>query len=153
MIKINGKFIIERDGYCWILTESVVKELEKGKNAGDIKEVSRDTYYPNFPQLAATIIERCAGKCETVEELKELFQNAVNMLSDHLNVVCNKKLQEHMKTLSEKENKASEEPERKHTPEPEPEPEIKPTPIKKIVVEPKPEESSKQLVRKRRRLK
>lgn len=84
MIKINSNFTINKDSHQWILTEIRTQIMEKGKYTGQEKEVIRETYHSTIDQIANTIIERSDRDCESLEELKELYRDAVKLLSVHI---------------------------------------------------------------------
>lgn len=69
MIKINKQFSIEKDPQCWNLHET-----KEGKM------VTKTTYHGNIPQVAETILERVGGNCQSVEDLKDLYENAVERI-------------------------------------------------------------------------
>lgn len=103
MIKINSNFSIHRDSHQWILTEKRMQIMVKGKFAGEEKEVVKETYYPTLPQIANVIIERQGGNCESLEDLKKLYSNAVKMLSEHIEVLSKAEHKETKKQSTEKE--------------------------------------------------
>jgi hypothetical protein len=79
MIKIDGKYSISRDRYNWIL-HTTTKGVDE---AGNDKEKVKKTFHASFPQVCRAILEREAGHCQTVEELKRLFEHAVEKF-EHL---------------------------------------------------------------------
>lgn len=77
MIKLNEDYEFERDQHCWNLhTWSDGKTKE-----GDHKRSKKTTYHSTLRQLCNAIIEREAGKCESMEELKRLLVNASDILT------------------------------------------------------------------------
>ena len=67
MIKINPQFSVEKDKYQWLL-----HEYTDTVNAKDEPTVStRTTYHPSLNYCLRQIANRMAGKCETVEDLKQ----------------------------------------------------------------------------------
>jgi hypothetical protein len=103
MIKINSNFSIHKDSHQWILTEKKMRVMVKGKFAGEKKEVIKETYHATLPQIANVIIERKSGDCESLEDLKKLYSNAVKMLSDHIEVLSKAEHKETKKQSTEKE--------------------------------------------------
>ena len=79
-IIFNEKYEFKWDGRCWILSE--IRIIEKGENAG--KKTIRQSYHASLPQIANAIIEREAGNCLTMQELRDLFADAVEQLTKHL---------------------------------------------------------------------
>jgi len=71
MIKINEEFSIERDNYCWHLTQSYIGKDKKG----DDKIQTKVTYHPNMGMLFRAMLEYQAGHCETLEQLIDLLAN------------------------------------------------------------------------------
>ena len=80
MIELNERFTLKRDRLCWILLDTTM-----GKDkAGNPKEHIRQTYHPNFNQIASTIMDRMAGDCESVKDLRVLFNTAVGILTGQM---------------------------------------------------------------------
>lgn len=75
MIKINKRFSIEKDKHCWVLYETMIS---KKKKSG---ESQKATYHPNISQISEAILNRSGDKCESIEELKDLYENAVEKLT------------------------------------------------------------------------
>ena len=63
-IKLDKRFSIEADKWSWNLVETI-----PGKKK-DRREV---TYYPNLAALCLVAIDRQAGDCETLEEIRTLL--------------------------------------------------------------------------------
>ena len=83
MIKINQKFSIYRDKYSWNLVETGALKV----NAKTRKESrpTKVTYHGTFDQVAAAVIDRMAGDCDSVKELHELFKTGVSELVKEMN--------------------------------------------------------------------
>lgn len=79
MIKINDRFSIEKDPYCWVLYET-----KKGKSRKTGKEAvsQKSTYHANIPQICEAILSKSGGEYKTIEDLKDLFENAVERLTE-----------------------------------------------------------------------
>lgn len=74
----DGAFTAERDKYQWVLTE-----WYDGKDKdGNHKRQSRETYYANLHQVCGVIIDKMAGHSESVEDLRELLENATALLTN-----------------------------------------------------------------------
>lgn len=69
MIEINGKYSIKRGPMCWHL-------IENGARV-------RTTYHATIEQACTAIIDREAGNCLSVEELRNFFRDAVEALTKH----------------------------------------------------------------------
>ena len=75
-IIFNEKYKFKWDGICWHLIQT--HTTQSGKLA------EKCTYHASLSQIANAIIEREAGICMTMEELRDLFTNAVGPLTKHL---------------------------------------------------------------------
>jgi hypothetical protein len=73
-IKFNDRFSFFRDSYCWNLQETYTGTDKSGKP----KPQTKVTYHPNLWQVCQVIIDRSVGDCESLEEIKELLQAAVD---------------------------------------------------------------------------
>ena len=77
-IKITERFTVRRDSYQWILSH-----YYEGKDKdGNPAEKSKQTYHATIKQCCAKILELKAEKCETVEQIIDLYENAVEKLTD-----------------------------------------------------------------------
>ncbi len=63
-------------GRQWILHHW----YDSNKRGGGTTRKSRDTYWATLGQVAGQIINRSAGKCQDLEELRELLENATELL-------------------------------------------------------------------------
>jgi len=81
-IKINEHFSISRDPWCWILYE----KLPKAKTP-------KQTYHANLEQIAYTVINREAGKCETLTEILKYLKEAESIVTQQLKTVYNNNLE------------------------------------------------------------
>jgi len=80
MIKLNERFSFEQDKYQWLL-----HEVFDGKDRdGNYKARTGTTYHPNLKQVAAKIIDRTSGDCNSMEELIAGFDNAVLSMTAEL---------------------------------------------------------------------
>ena len=80
MIVVNDTFEFERDKYCWSL-----HEWRNGKDKnGNEKRQKRTTYHSNLEQVCSTIIDRSAGDCQSMSELKGLLAGARLALTNHI---------------------------------------------------------------------
>ena len=75
-IIFNEKYKFKWDGICWHLIQT--HTTQSGKM------VEKCTYHASLSQIANAIIEREAGNCLTMEELRDLFADAVEQLTRHL---------------------------------------------------------------------
>jgi len=80
MIKLEDRFGLTKDKYQWILTHFYVGKDRKGND----KEQSKDTYHGNLDQVSNYILNTLSEKCETLEELKELYTVQSQKLRDLL---------------------------------------------------------------------
>ena len=69
MIKLDDKFSIRRDRYQWILTQT----YEGKDRKGNPKKQSRENYFGKIDQVASYINNVLGEKCETLDELIELY--------------------------------------------------------------------------------
>ena len=78
-IKISNRFSIEKDPHCWVLYEK-----KKSKNRKTNKEaiVTKSTYHGNIKQIIEVILDREAEDCKSLEEIIDLFENAVERLTE-----------------------------------------------------------------------
>ena len=87
MIKFNEDYSFERDNYCWTLHHSYDGKDKKGNT----KRQSRDTYHGTLEQVCHHIVDREAGKCTDMAELKKLLTDwrltieAIQKHVDYLN--------------------------------------------------------------------
>ena len=87
MIKIDEHYTIRKDSLNWILTEKKMQVMTKGKFIGEEKEVENETYHPTFDAIAKAIINRSSSNCETLEELIDLYKNAIQNLGKHIKFI------------------------------------------------------------------
>lgn len=80
MIKINEDFEAERDNYCWHLHQW----FDSKDKDGNPKRSKRTTYHPNLKQVLDAVLDKQAGKCESLDQLINLLANA-NQLLEGLN--------------------------------------------------------------------
>lgn len=81
MIRINERFSVEkRDKFNWVVHEWYEGVSRKTK---EITISSHKSYHANFRQATAHILNQYSGECRTVEELTELFNNAVDIVVIH----------------------------------------------------------------------
>ena len=80
MIKYNETYSFHRDAYCWHLHET-----KEGKDKdGNPKPSTKTTYHASLQQIAGQIIDREAGKCESLDQLIEFLTDVKEMLTDNL---------------------------------------------------------------------
>jgi len=65
MIKFNDTYSMSRDKYGWTLHQKIEGQKNPYK-----------TYHPNLKQICDWIIDREAGKCESLDELKAMLKEA-----------------------------------------------------------------------------
>ena len=71
MIKINDRFSIERDQYNWLL-----HEWRDGQDKdGNPKKQKSTTYHATIQQVFNAVLDRSAGRCESIEELRDLLKS------------------------------------------------------------------------------
>lgn len=80
MIKLNDRFSFERDKFNWILYD----DTESRDKLDNIKVVTRKSYHGNLTLLCNAVIERSAGECQSMEELKTLLKEADRVLAVHV---------------------------------------------------------------------
>lgn len=73
MIKINEDFEFERDEYGWRLYQWKDGINKKTGKATRNKSV---TYHANIYQICAAVIDRSAGGCQSMEELRDMLSSA-----------------------------------------------------------------------------
>ena len=78
MIIFSERFSFERDPWCWVLSEWTNSICRKD---GSPKRTRRKTYHATIKQLADTILDRSSGDCQSIEELKNLFDHASVILT------------------------------------------------------------------------
>ena len=74
MIKINHRFSIERDEFCWKLFEfraSKSRKSKNGKKSGKPIVTSKVSYYGNLTQICDEILDRSLGTCTSLEGIRE----------------------------------------------------------------------------------
>ena len=79
MIKFNDEFSFERDKYQWILHQ----QLPCKDKDGNPKMKPYTTYHASIKQICSQIIERSLGKCESLDEIQNLIDNAVESLTKY----------------------------------------------------------------------
>ena len=80
VMTVNDKFEFERDKYCWQL-----HEWRDGKDKdGNVKRQKRTTYHSTLDQIADAIIDRSAGECQSLSELKGFLSGAKLALTKHI---------------------------------------------------------------------
>jgi len=80
MIQI-GRFTIEQTSDCWILAET--HDGKPGK-CGKIREQKKNTYHANLRQVAAFMVDRYAGECDSVTQLNTMLVKAANQVEDFM---------------------------------------------------------------------
>ena len=82
MIKVNERFTIDQDRYNWILREYGYGKHPHTK-AETFGEIST-TYHSSIPHICGAIIDRTSKDCESVESLIDLYNNAVDRVSNYV---------------------------------------------------------------------
>lgn len=83
-IVINDKYSIRRTDACWELYESYNKV---SRATGKVLVGEKVTYHKDIGQVCSAILDREAGKCLSVAELRDLFDLATELLSKQLRKV------------------------------------------------------------------
>jgi hypothetical protein len=78
MIKINERFSMRRDNLQWIVTETYDGFDRKTKEP---KKQTHDTFHANLKQVCDFVLDKMAGDCKDMQELKELFEIGAFKLS------------------------------------------------------------------------
>lgn len=79
MIKINEDFEFERDNHGWQL-----HQWRDGKSKdGSPKRQKKTTYHSNIDQVCAAFIDRSAGDCSSIEELRGMLLGTRKAVSDY----------------------------------------------------------------------
>jgi len=69
-MKIDDRFEVERDTYCWML-----HDWRDGKDRdGNPKRMKRTTYHRDLVQVSEVILDRTAGECRALSELPTLLK-------------------------------------------------------------------------------
>lgn len=69
-MKIDDRFEVERDTYCWML-----HDWRDGKGRdGNHKRTKRTTYHRDLMQVHEAILNRAAGECQVLSELPTLLK-------------------------------------------------------------------------------
>lgn len=76
LIQINDEFSIEGDAYQWILHRRVLG-LDK---EGNDKHHDDKTYHSTLRQVGSYILEQSSKRCETLEDISNLYLDAVSEL-------------------------------------------------------------------------
>lgn len=48
-----------------------------------LKRQKKTTYHASLQQICGAIIDSSCGKCDSIEEIKQLLENALNVLTKH----------------------------------------------------------------------
>ena len=101
MIKLNEDYSFEKDPYQWILHswKTVVN-----KKDGSTKRQKKTTFHSNILQVCNEIVNREAGKCESMEELRDLLIKTVPAFAADLEKVLEGKEDKYERS-SEKESR------------------------------------------------
>ncbi len=73
MIRINNRFEIDRDRYCWHLTEWR-DGIGKGKNEGKPIRTSQTTYHASLIQICDEVMDRSAGNVDSLAAIPAMLQ-------------------------------------------------------------------------------
>lgn len=80
MIKLNDRFSFDRYTYGWMLHETYIGT---DKDGGD-KEQVRVTYHGGLDDICGAVIDRSAGDCDSMKELRILLKDAESVLTGHV---------------------------------------------------------------------
>lgn len=72
----NNRYQARRDNHGWRMT-SYAESTDKD---GAFRWKTTETYHANIRQVVEAVIDREAGHCADVEQLKQLLQSAYTML-------------------------------------------------------------------------
>ena len=86
MITFNEDFKFERDKYQWLLHHTI-DGLDKDKKP---KRQTSITYHATLEQICSAIIERSAGECKDLDEIKTLLTDALVLVTGHLEELVSK---------------------------------------------------------------
>ena len=79
MIELNADFSFERDTYGWQL-----HHWRDGKDKeGKPKRQKTTTYHATLHQVCDAVIDRAAGGCQDMADLKGLLKNTVRALTEY----------------------------------------------------------------------
>ena len=84
MIRINNRFEIDRDKYCWHLIEWR-DGIGKGKNEGKPIRTSHTTYHANLTQVCNEVIERSAGNVDSLAAIPAMLEQVKGELLEAIN--------------------------------------------------------------------
>lgn len=79
-MKINDRFDIRPDRYCWVLVEHVATD----PNHRNTKKTTREshTYHASVEQACTEILNRTGGECDTAQGLVQEWQKAVTAVRE-----------------------------------------------------------------------
>lgn len=78
-IKINDDYSIARDTNCWHVTETKPGTSKDG----DPILTKRTLYHGTLEQACRSIIDRSAGRCESLEQILDMLDDSVAFLTSH----------------------------------------------------------------------
>ena len=81
MIKINEDFEFERDTYGWQLHQY---RDGMNKKTGEPTRTKSTTYHASIYQICAAVIDRSAGGCKSMEDLRQLLNDAEKGLTEKM---------------------------------------------------------------------
>ncbi len=87
MIIFNEDFKFERDKYQWLLHHTVDGWDKKHEHP---KRHTHTTFHATLEQICGAIIERSAGECKDLEEIKVLLRFSLSSLTDHVEELVSK---------------------------------------------------------------
>lgn len=75
-MKIDERFEVTRDTYCWRLND--YREIISKK--GQPKRTSRTTYHANFGQVSEAILDRAAGTCSELSDIPKIIKEQTDRI-------------------------------------------------------------------------
>ena len=78
MIRLTERHVVERDKYQWLLHESVPGKDKEGNPKVSI----RTTYHSTLTQVCSVILDRGAGNCLTVREIRDLWDTLCSRMEE-----------------------------------------------------------------------
>lgn len=77
MLKISDKFSAERDVHGWKLYQ----KIDAKDKHGNPKDRIHTTYHPNMMRVCDAVVDREAGLCSDLSELKTMLSTTSDLLT------------------------------------------------------------------------
>ena len=77
-IKLDDRYSIDRDNYCWMLKYREEKGVSE--KTGKVKVSERTTYHATLQQTLSEYVDSSIRVAESVSELKERLEGAMNVI-------------------------------------------------------------------------